>query len=157
MNLNKLINEYLNEAKLMQVATTKGNKPWVSSVWYVHDEDWNLYFISRRNRRHSFELKGNPNVAGTITVPHTKGSGEKVRGLQFEGTAHDLTDEPEELEKTNKLYLAKYPMAEDIPLEKLNDQKWAATFYVIHPSSFVLFDEVNFPDDSRQEYLFKKS
>lgn len=153
MELKKLIEDYLKEAKLMQIASVKDNKPWVASVWYVHDKDWNLHFISRKNRRHSLELKENPNIAGTITIPHTKGSGEKVRGLQFEGTAHDLTgkDELETLKRAKELYLEKYSMAEDIPIENLSDPNGVATYYVIHPSKFVLFDEVNFPDNPRQE------
>jgi len=151
LDLRKLVIDYLNEAKLMQIATVKDNKPWVATFWYVHDEDLNLYFISRRNRRHSLELKKNPNVAGTIVKPHTRGSGEKVRGLQFEGTCHDLTDEPGELEKVKKLYLAKYKLAEDIPLNQLSDPKWTATYYVVHPKAFVLFDEMNFPRYPRQE------
>jgi len=149
--LKKLIIEYLNEAKLMHIATVKDKKPWVASVWYVHDDDLNLFFISRRTRRHSIELKDNPNVAGAITIPHMKGSGEKVRGLQFEGTAHDLTKEPDELKKVKKFYLAKYSTAEDIPLKQLADPKWVATYYVIHPKAFVLFDEKNFPKNPRQE------
>jgi len=150
--LRKLVVDYLNEAKLMQIATVKNNKPWVATVWYVHDEELNLYFISRKSRRHSLELKENPNIAGAITKPYTIGSGEKVGGLQFEGKAHDLTDEPDTLEKIVKLYHGKYPKAEDIPLEKLTDPKWVATFYVVHPKAFVLFDEVNFPDNPRQEF-----
>lgn len=136
----------------MQLATVKNNKPWVSSVWYVHDEDLNLFWISRRARRHSKELSKNPYVAGVIVKPHIIGSGEKVRGLQFEGRAHDLMDEPDELKKVNKLYLKKYSKAEDIPLENLTDPNYLATYYVVHPKTIVLFDEINFPDNPRQEY-----
>lgn len=152
MTLRKLIEDYLNEAKLMQVATVKDNKPWVCSVWYVADSDLNLFFISRRSRRHSLELTKNPFVAGTIVKPHVIGSGEKVRGLQFEGKAHDLADEPDELKKVKKLYLKKYSKAEDISLENLTDPNFIATFYVIHPKTIVLFDSVNFPENSRQEF-----
>lgn len=100
MSLEKLIEEYLREAKLMQVATVKNNRPWVASVWYVHDKDWNLYFISRKSRRHSLELKDNQYVAGTIVKPHTKGSGEKVRGIQFEGKAKETKGKTLELARS---------------------------------------------------------
>lgn len=151
-NLKKIITEYLKEAKLMQMATSKNNKPWVATVWYVQDEKLNLYFISRRSRRHSLELKDNRNVAGAIVRPHIKGSGEKVAGLQFEGTSHDLTDEPDEIKKVDRLYHEKYSLAEHIPLQQLTDPKWIATYYVIHPKVFVLWDEINFPDNPRQEF-----
>lgn len=149
MDLKKLIEDYLKEAKLMQLATCKDGKPWICSVWYVHDENWNLYFISRKNRRHSLELKENPHIAGTIVFPHTKGSGEKVRGLQFEGEAFETKGE--EIAYAKNLYEAKFDLAERINLEELMDPDITYCYYIIRPSLFVLFDEINFPDNPRQE------
>lgn len=148
-DLRGMVLDYLREAKLMQIATSKDNKPWVATVWYVNDDDLNLYFISRKARRHSLEIKENPNVAGAIVKPHTQGSGEKVRGLQFEGTVEWCFGET--LQKARELYLAKYPMAERVPLETLEDPNFTAAFYVVRPKAFVLFDEVNFADNPRQE------
>lgn len=150
MDLRKLIEDYLKEAKLMQLATCKGDKPWICSVWYVHDKNWNLYFISQKNRRHSLELKENHHVAGAIVSPHTKGSGEKVRGLQFEGKARETKED--EADKANRLYRTKYALAEHINLEELMDPKVTYGYYIIEPKNFVLFDEINFPDNPRQEY-----
>lgn len=133
----------------MQLATVKDSKPWSCSVWYASDERWNLYYISKKDRRHSHELATNPHVAGSIVVPHVKGSGEKVRGLQFEGIAS--ATKGDELAKAHKLYLAKFPLAEDIPLALLRAAKFIATYYVVRPSVLVLFDEVNFPNQLRQE------
>jgi uncharacterized protein YhbP (UPF0306 family) len=147
--VDTLVREYLKEAKLMQIATVKDGKPWVASVWYANDDKLNLYFISRKTRRHSLELKDNTNVAGTIVKPHTIGSGEKVRGLQFEGIASECTNA--DLETASTLYLQKYPTAEKIPLETLRKPDFIAAFYIIKPKMFVLFDEVNYPDDPRQE------
>ncbi len=151
MDLRKLVVQYLEEAKLMQIATTKNNKPWVATVWYAHDEKLNLYFISRKTIRHSIELKENPNVAGAIVKSHVIGSGEKVRGLQFEGVAEECFGK--DLEKALELYMNKYSTAEKIPLEELQDPNFIATFYIIHPRMFVLFDEINFPDEPRQQLI----
>ncbi len=155
MKLKKMIMDYLDECKLMTIATVNGNKPWAATVWYVHGKDFSLYFLSRRGRRHSLELKNNPNAAGTITKPHMKGSGEKVRGLQFEGIAKEASGKT--LRRAQKLYLAKCPKAQKIPVERLEDPKFIATFYVVRPRIFVLFDEVNFPDDPRQELRLQVS
>lgn len=149
-NLKKLIADYLREAKLMQVATSKNNKPWVATVWYVHDEDWNLYFISRHNRRHSFDLKENPNVAGTIVKSH-KTLGVKVRGIQFEGKA--LKVSITELPDAFNLFVKRYPKAK-VHINSVNDTIKNITgtcIYKIIPLRIVLFDEVNFPDNPRQE------
>ena len=153
-DLKGMMRDYLKEAKLMQIATAKENKPWIATVWYVHDDEFNLYFISKRKRRHSLEIKANQNVAGAIVKPHFKGNGEKVRGLQFEGLAEEAKGA--ELEKARKSYLEKYELAEKIPIEKLQDPDFIATFYVIRPDRIVLFDEVNFPEKPQQELKLSK-
>ncbi|MDO8618471.1 MAG: pyridoxamine 5'-phosphate oxidase family protein [Candidatus Daviesbacteria bacterium] len=149
MDLKSLIEDYLKEGKLMQIATSKENTPWVASVWFVHDDKLNLFFISTKDRRHSKEIKENPKVAGTIVIPHLKGSGEKVRGLQFEGIARETN--AYEMDLANQLYKGKYELAEEIALEELMDPKVTFGYYIIEPKTFVLFDEINFPDDPRQE------
>lgn len=150
MNLRSLIEEYLKKAKLMQIATDKKNKPWIASVWYAHDEQLHLYFLSRKNRRHSFELKENPHIAGAIVIPHTKGSGETVRGLQFEGVARETNKT--ELTKAKNLYEKKHEQAERLDLTELLKPDIQYTYYIIEPKLFVLFDELNFPENPRQEY-----
>ena len=152
MNLRKLIKDYLKEAKLMQVATSVGNHPWVCSVWYVHDENFNLYFISRKDRRHSKEIKNNSDVAGTIVIPHEEGIGQKVRGIQFEGKAEMIGIGG--LYKAYQLLKEKYPNAvKHIPtLDLIKKGSILVRLYKIIPKSIVLFDEINFPDNPRQEY-----
>lgn len=152
-SIKKLVEDYLDEAKLMQISTAKNNKPWTASVWYAHDENMNLYFISKKKRRHSIELSKNPNVAGCIVKPHTIGSGQKVRGLQFEGTARPCN--PTEIRKADALYFKKYKKAERTPIKELLSPKLYYTYYIVKPKRIVLFDEVNFPKHPDQEYLLK--
>ncbi|MBI2414593.1 pyridoxamine 5'-phosphate oxidase family protein [candidate division WWE3 bacterium] len=70
--IKDLITKYLEEARLMQVATSINNQPWACSVYFVFDNDFNLYWISTPKRRHSLEIKENSKVAGTIVLPHTR-------------------------------------------------------------------------------------
>lgn len=147
MDLRKLIEEYLSKAYLMQVATTDNNQPWVCSVYFAYDESLNLYWISRPTRRHSKELRSNERVAGTVVLPHTHG--EKVRGLQFEGVAKELISK--EAIKEIECYSNRF---QDIPKEKIKtilEGKDSHVCYKISPTLFILFDEVNFPDNPRQE------
>jgi len=87
-NLREIIEQYLSEATLMQVATSKDNQPWTCSVYFVYDSALNLYWISTPKRRHSQEIRENSKVAGTVVLPHTPG--QDVRGLQFQGIATEL-------------------------------------------------------------------
>lgn len=149
--LRELIEEYISEAKLMQIATSKDNKPWVATVWFVSDESLNLYFLSRESRRHSLELKQNQNVAGTIVIPHIIGSGQKVRGVQFEGIAERCNEA--EIEKIHKIYMEKFPTAESVQKGTTQNLNATAKFYTVHPKLMILFDEVNFPNQPRRELV----
>jgi uncharacterized protein YhbP (UPF0306 family) len=90
MDAEKTIREYLPGVLHMSLATAAGNKPWVCEVHFVYDDELNLYFRSKKSRRHSQEIAANPNVAGNIVEQH--GLTDKPRGVYFEGTAVILED-----------------------------------------------------------------
>lgn len=148
MKLRKLIEDYLKEAKLMQVATSKDNHPWVCSVYFAYDSSLNLYWISLPSTRHSKEIKNNNRVAGTIVLQHTPG--DDVRGLQFEGTAKEIVNK-KEIKLAMQYYAKRYKMPEK-RVNAIVDNKDGHMCYVIKPILFVLFDEANFPNNPRQEY-----
>lgn len=148
MNLRKLIEEYLEEARLMQIATAKNNQPWACTVYFAHDRNLNFYWISKSTRRHSEEIRNNSSVAGVIVLPHTPGN--KVRGLQFKGIAHELVKK-DHIVKAMEYYAKRYNM----PKERVNgiiNNTDGHIPYQIQPKLIVLFDEVNFPENPRQEY-----
>jgi uncharacterized protein len=147
MELRKLIEDYLKEAKMMQVATSKDNQPWACTVYFAFDEDLNLYWISTPDRRHSEEIRENEKVAGTMVLPHTPG--DNVRGIQFQGVAKELTQV--EAVEGMKYYAERYGLDKE-RVSAILDGKDGHVCYKITPSLYVLFDEKNFPDDSRQEY-----
>ena len=101
MKLKKLIKDYLEEAKLMQLSTCVDNQPWVCHVWFAADENLNIYWFSSTTRRHSREVMKNPKVSAAIVLPHTP---EDIpRGLQLEGDAQLLTDE-KDIQKARSVY-----------------------------------------------------
>lgn len=148
MDLRNLIKEYLNEAKLMQLATSINNQPWVCSVWFAADENLNIYYFSSTTRRHSEEVLKNPKVAAAIVLPHTPN--DTARGLQLEGTVEVLIKE-EDIDKAISVYKDRIFPKHTID-EFMDNKEKPHKFYKIKPTQFVLFDVVNFPDNSRQEY-----
>lgn len=147
VSLKKLIKEYVQEAKLMQLATSVDNQPWVCSVWFATDEDLNIYWLSSITRRHSQELMKNNKVAGAIVLPQTPD--DPPRGLQLEGLAELLTDK-KDIDKAISVYAGRIFSKEKIK-ELMEYKEKPHRFYRMKPTQFVLFDAVNFPDDSRQE------
>lgn len=148
MDIKELIQEYLKQAKLMQLATVKENNPWVCSVWFGFDDDLNIYFFSATNRRHSLEIEKDERVAGAIVLPQAPE--DQPRGLQFEGKAKRLTGEAA-IAHARLTYEGRIFDTETID-KFLAHKERPHSFYRITPSKFVLFDAVNFPDNSRQEY-----
>jgi uncharacterized protein YhbP (UPF0306 family) len=154
VDLKKLIRDYLKETNLMQLASAKGGKPWVATVWFAVDAHFNLYFISRNTRRHSLEIAKNPFVAGAIVKPH-KSLGDKTRGIQFEGKCQQVRGA--ELVKGFAIFAKRFPKVTKFILSP-KDITGGVTdhfLYKVTPSSIVLFDEVNFPDQSRRELKLK--
>lgn len=147
MELTDLIKTYLQQARLMQVATAKDNQPWACSVYFAYDDKLNLYWISLPSTRHSEEIQNNEKVAGTIVLPHTPG--DEVRGLQFEGVAKELTT-GEEFHHALDTYAARMEM-KDERKKTIAEGKDGHNLYMIKPTLFVLFDTLNFPVNPRQE------
>jgi len=73
-----------------------------------------------------------------------------VRGIQFQGIAKELTGKSE-AKQGMKYYAERYGMKPE-RVNAILDCSDGHVCYKITPSLYVLFDETNFPDDSRQEY-----
>lgn len=147
-DIKELISEYLNTTRMMQLATSVGNQPWCCTVYYAHDDEWNLYWLSLPGSRHSQEIAENPKVAGAIAYDQQPPQ-RTVRGIQFEGVAKLLSGDEEE--KASKLFIEKLNREVTL-LEDVRSGKYPYKFYRVRPQKFVLFDRLNFPDNERQEH-----
>lgn len=128
----------------MQLATVTGGQPWICTVYYVTDDQLNFYWLSFPSRRHSREIEQNNKVAVTIPVKFD----QPVIGLQAEGTAEIVSD-PLQIEKVMAKYTEKYNTGKDF-YANFKAGKNKHQMYRFIASHIVLFDEVNFPGDSRQ-------
>jgi len=148
MDVKQLIQEYFKNTRMLQIATSSDGQPWNCTVYYVFDDDWNIYWISTPERRHSKEIANNPKVAGVIAFSQEPYPTDGVQGLQFEGLAEILSGEEEK--KASKLYIEQLDREKTL-LEDIRSGKNPHKFYRIQPTKFVLFDSVHFPDNSRKE------
>ena len=131
----------------MQLATSLNNQPWVCSVWFASDEDLNIYWLSSTTRRHSKEVSKNNKVAGAIALPQTPN--DTPRGLQFQGVVKVLTEQ-KDIDKAMSVYAGRIFKKEDV-LKFMANKDFPHRFYKIKVNQFVLFDAVNFPENSRRE------
>ncbi|MBI2013664.1 MAG: pyridoxamine 5'-phosphate oxidase family protein [Candidatus Colwellbacteria bacterium] len=86
-DVRQLIKEVLKKGYLMSLATLDEGGVWVADVIYIHDNDFNIYWMSDPSVRHSQAIIKNNRVAGTITVSGVK---EDNMGIQFEGIGEKI-------------------------------------------------------------------
>ena len=77
-----------------------------SMIYYIADENFNIYFLTLSNSRKFKALQANPAVAFTVATP------EVPQTLQFEGVAMDISLDEEATKKKEQL------------LETLNSNPW---------------------------------
>lgn len=87
----------------MTLATVSSDgQPWSTPVFYALDDDWNFYWYSRKDTRHSQNIKENNKVS--VSIFATSGEDEGV-GIYVEGIAKEL--EEHELESATDIYAKK--------------------------------------------------
>jgi len=64
---------------------------WTAWVYYVIDDDFNLYFVSQPDTDHCKSILKNGEIACAIADSHQNVTDKKV-GIQLYGTASQLTD-----------------------------------------------------------------
>ncbi len=103
MDLRKLIREILEQGHLISLGTLDDGGVWVSDVLYIFDDDFNIYWMSGSEVRHSKAILKNPQVAGTITISNK--SKEPNLCIQISGMAEKI--EGERLDLATKYLLKK--------------------------------------------------
>ena len=99
----KLALDILNKGYFFTLATIDDGGVWVSDVFYVADDDWNIYWLSAHDVRHSKAIMQNPDVAGAIRI--TKTPQDSSEALQIAGRVQIVPEQQNE--EVEKLFLLK--------------------------------------------------
>lgn len=143
------IKKYLDEAKMMQLATARDSHPWISNLWFVADKDLNVYWISSSTRRHSAEIYDNERVAAAMCVVQEPSQSNRG-GVQIEGVAREVK-KPLEIARALKLYAARGIFSTAQVKKFMSDARNPHRFYRISPERIVYFDPSK--KQSAREYL----
>jgi uncharacterized protein len=134
-DVRKLIAEVLEKGCLMSLGTVDEGGVWVADVSYVSDDDFNIYWLSQPDVRHSRAIAAEPRVAATITVNRPGGHDE---GIQISGIVEKLDGQRLDLEQAyawkrkKKMPLAAGEIAQDRPWYRLKP----ALIELIHEERF---------------------
>lgn len=103
--LNIRVEQYLRDHNVATLATGSAGDLWAAAVFYVSD-GFTLYFLSAPTSRHALHLEQNPRVA--VTIQEDYADWLKIKGVQLEGVASELSGTEEE--KARRLYGRKFPV-----------------------------------------------
>lgn len=147
--MKDLIEQYLSEKTEMQLATVANGQPWVCTLYYVHDDDLNIYWTSGRSRQHSLEILNDPKAAVTIVRCN-----KPKQALQMYGKAYEVADD--DLERVHKLYQGKYGPKDYDLAEMKQHIPDGRGYWVFRPTEISLLDEVNYPNVLKTNYVVGK-
>lgn len=101
MNINQKylsqLKEIVDNTYLISLATVDESGPWVFDVVFVHDENFNIYWLSQPTYRHSQAILKDSRAAASITLS-TK-QGEDNKGLQMSGKIEKVEGDLLEISK----------------------------------------------------------
>ena len=93
---------FTNNLFMTLASSSSGGQPWSTPVFYALDEKYNFYWYSRKDTRHSENIKENNRISASIFA--TTGEDEGV-GVYVEGVATELIEV--ELEHATSIYAKK--------------------------------------------------
>jgi uncharacterized protein YhbP (UPF0306 family) len=150
MQPEELTRQYLEQAKVMQLATSLSDQSWACTVHYYSDADLNLYWISTKEREHSKHIAQNPNVAAAVLVHLNTPEERYIIGISVQGKAELIGEQlPGDLGQN---YIQKTGRDPSL-LSDIASGKNPHKFYRLTPSKIVLFDSKYFRDNPRQEVV----
>jgi uncharacterized protein YhbP (UPF0306 family) len=139
----ELLDKFLNENRLIQIATQEDGQLWICNVYFASDKDRNIYWTSARHRRHSVEIEKNPAVAAAIV--HSE---DKKQAVQIAGRAYRIP--VDESEAADRIYSDKLGHKDSRLEEVRQDTPESRAYWILRPDVIELWDEVNFPDKPKQ-------
>lgn len=139
MNLSekdkKEVLDFLSKHKLMSVGTYY-KLPWAASVYYLFDDNFNLYFVSNPKTKHCKNILKNPKVSITVSDSNQDPKGNKL-GFQASGITKKVTSVSELKDIINSWNKRGF-----VPVTyNIFKKAWKSRFYKIKLSDIQLFDE----------------
>ena len=122
----QIIRAFLETQSILALATvSRDGDPQTAPLFYVSDDQLNLYWLSALTSRHSVNLAAHPKVSAAI-YPSVWQAAD-IMGLQIEGEARPIADDRVREQNLN-LYLRKF----QVPAE-FDSLINASTLYILAP------------------------
>lgn len=150
MNPDNYIKEMLPTKRVLQLATSKNNMPWLCTVHFYNDEQGNIYWVSTKERRHSRELLDNKSAVATVVMHEDSPEEDYVISITIEGHV-ELINDPARIDQIATSYIDKLGKPSSV-FDKVKDADDSLQLYCLKPHEISVFDNKNFPDNPKQEF-----
>lgn len=109
--------EIISQNKFMTISTASlGGRPWVSPVFFVPDDKYNLYWVSNKEAKHSKLIAKNPQVAIVIFDSSVS---DGSYGVYFEAEAAEISEEAD-IKNAIKVYSSR-PQKDEFMIKSMRD------------------------------------
>lgn len=99
------LDNFLSHHKVLTLSYLKHNNPGACALWYAHDTDFNIYYLSSLSTRHGETLQEGGNVA--ITIQKDQQQWNEIRGIQ--STGYTKLVNSSDVDHGWKVYSNKFP------------------------------------------------
>lgn len=145
--VRKVIEEVLEKAAVLDLATSRDSQTWIAPLLFVHDQRLNVYWLSHKDTRHSQELLQNPSCAVAITIVDEMSRG---KNLQMSGKATEVIDEAEK-EIVHEKYHKRHHEPKHRSREEAQKEMEKLTLYKFSPKVIKVTSEVDWGHE-RKDY-----
>jgi uncharacterized protein YhbP (UPF0306 family) len=120
------------QSTLALATTSESGAPCIAPLFYISDQELNLYWLSSPASQHSRNLRLNPEASATV-YRHT-GNWKEICGVQMRGRVETIA-EPEQRSKLVKIYCQRFSLGSVLRLAIRR-----STLYVFRPEWFRYID-----------------
>ena len=153
MTPKQTVRAFFTNSHYLTLSTTDGVQPWSTPLYFATDKENRLYFVSRKDSKHSQNIQKNPNIS--FCIFNSESDDFSAQCVQASGKAYELklTDA---LHGLLTIYQKKHPTVKDA-LKRVNfDEVSDLTqnrVYVIQLNQVFVLDESNPDMDTRVEVV----
>jgi len=140
-----LLLKYLKSQKLMTLATYS-DKPWVATVYYIADDDLNLYFLTSPKTEHGQHIAKNGHVACNIADTSQKVTDKKT-GVQIQGIASRVNAVQKMICLFRMWHKINPGTEERLNFQNIKNKVISARVHKVTPTRIKFFNEKLYPSE----------
>jgi len=145
---------FLQDQKLVTLATTdKQGSPWMSNAYYSVNKEFNIFFVSPTDTKHSKNIKENSEVAFSVSWFNEDDLEDRI-AIQGTGVC-ELITKPAEMISLLKNHYKYFPSwKEFINYESISKKIISSRPYVIRPKYIKFWNDKLYGGEGVEEFTF---